>query len=112
MPGAPQMPAWPTASVPPVPAVAPAPGPQLASPAMPQVAPTWQPPQVQVQQAPQVAWQPPQVPSVPAAFPPAAAPTPVPKAESKILTYLPLIIGLNVLFLIAVLLILLFALKR
>jgi len=56
-------------------------------------------------------WQPPQVPNLAAAFPP-ATPPPVPKAESKILTYLPLIIGLNVLFLMAVLLILLFALKR
>ena len=101
LPGAPQMPAWP------IPTAAPAP--QLASPPMPQGVPSWQPPQVQVQPAPPLAWQPPQV---PAPIPPAAAPTPVPKAESKILTYLPLIIGLNVLFLIAVLLILLFALKR
>ena len=96
MPGAPQMPAWPTASAPLMPTVAPAPAPQFASPPMPQGVPPWQPPQV---------------PNLAAAFPP-ATPPPVPKAESKILTYLPLIIGLNVLFLIAVLLILLFALKR
>lgn len=101
MPGAPQMPAWP------IPGSAPAP--QLASPPMPQGVPSWQSPQVQVQPAAPLAWQPPQAPAL---IPPAAAPTPAPKAESKILTYLPLIIGLNVLFLIAVLLILLFALKR
>ena len=82
--------------------------PQLTMPPIPQAVPSWQPPQVQ--QAPPVAWQPPQ-PVIPTTFPaPPAAPAP--KAESKILTYLPLIIGLNVLFLIAVLLILLFALKR
>ena len=53
----------------------------------------------------------PQVPTLPTT-PPVPVPAPVPKTESKIVTYLPLIIGLNVLFLIAVLLILLFALKR
>ena len=89
-------------------AAPPVPAPQMAVPPIPQAVPPWQSPQVQ--QAPPLAWQPPQ-PAIPTAFPaPPAAPAP--KAESKILTYLPLIIGLNVLFLIAVLLILLFALKR
>lgn len=89
-----------------VPAV---PSPQFATPQPPTVAAPWQPPQVQPVSP--YGLQPPQVPSAPAAFPPAPAAA-APKAESKLLTYLPLIIGLNVLFLIAVLLILLFALKR
>jgi len=78
---------------------------------MPHGMPPWQPPQVQVQQPPPYVFQPPQAPNIPTAVPPAPALV-APKAESKILTYLPIIIGLNVLFLIAVLLILLFALKR
>ena len=102
MPGIPSMP----------PGVTPMPAPPLTAPALASSAPPWQSPQAQLQQPAPLAWQPPQVPSVPAAFPPAPAPTVAPKVESKILTYLPLIIGLNVLFLIAVLLILLFALKR
>jgi hypothetical protein len=97
--------------IPSIPGVTPMPAPQLTVPPVTSGAP-WQAPQVQVQQPAPYTWQPPQVPSVPTAFPPAPAPPVAPKAESKILTYLPLIIGLNVLFLIAVLLILLFALKR
>ena len=89
LPGVPQTPTWPIVSAPPMPTAAPAP--QLTIPPVPH-------------------WQPPQVPSALTALPP--APAAASKPESKILTYLPLIIGLNVLFLIAVLLILLFALKR
>ena len=37
---------------------------------------------------------------------------PLPKNESKVMKYLPLIIGLNALFLIALLLIVIFALKK
>lgn len=110
--GIPPVPGWPTMPPPPpMPLSATPPLPQLATPPMPHGMPPWQPPQVQVQQPPPYVFQPPQAPNIPTAVPPAPALV-APKAESKILTYLPIIIGLNVLFLIAVLLILLFALKR
>ena len=70
-------------------------------------APPWQ---VQVPQHPPFVAQPPQPPNMGKALP--TLPAVAPNQGSKILTYLPLIIGLNVLFLIAVLFILLFALKR
>jgi hypothetical protein len=60
-------------------------------------------------QAPQLGWQPPAMPTAPS-IPKVEAP--VPGGESKITKYLPLIIGLNALFLIALLLIVIFALKR
>src|SRR5437868_1936337 len=81
--------------------------PQLGAPLMPPAVPPWQ---VQVPQHPPFVAQPPQPPNMGKALP--TLPAVAPNQGSKILTYLPLIIGLNVLFLIAVLFILLFALKR
>jgi hypothetical protein len=60
-------------------------------------------------QSPQFAWQ---VPTMPTAPPVPKVEAPAPQGESKIMKYLPLIIGLNALFLIALLLIVIFALKR
>lgn len=99
VPGVP--PTWPNVGAPPVAT------PQMGTPPVPPGAQPWQ---FQVPQHPPFAAQPPQAPNIPTALP--TPPAVAPGTGSKILTYLPLIIGLNVLFLIAVLFILLFALKR
>lgn len=85
------------------------PSPQSPVPAAPYAMPQWQPPPPPQMQPPQVAWQSPQMPSAPPI--PTQQPQ-VPQGESKIMKYLPLIIGLNALFLIALLLIVIFALKK
>ena len=101
--------AWPNMGMPSAPGMPPIAGappqatPQQVAPPMPQ----WQMPQAP--QPPQIAWQP------PVAAPPMPIPKeapPLPKNESKVMKYLPLIIGLNALFLIALLLIVIFALKK
>ncbi|PYY16853.1 MAG: hypothetical protein DMG60_13690 [Acidobacteria bacterium] len=104
--GVPPVPNWPNLAAPPMAGAAPV-APQLGAPLMPPAAPPWQ---VQVPQHPPFVAQPPQPPNMGKALP--TLPAVAPNQGSKILTYLPLIIGLNVLFLIAVLFILLFALKR
>jgi hypothetical protein len=98
--------AWPNIAAPNMapPAI---PAPQPAVPANPYPAPHWQAPAPPQMQPPQVAWQVPPTPNAP----PVPRP-PAPSGTSKIMQYLPLLIGLNVLFLIALLLIVIFALKR
>lgn len=94
-------PQWPVASVP-VPPIHP-------SAYLPQ-----QPMPMQMSMPPVASW--PQVPSVPAVTPPPVQQPQIQSAEhaqqATWITYLPLIIGLNVLFLLAVVLILFFALSR
>ena len=111
-PGGSQMPpnaAWPNMGMPSAPGMPPMTGvpPQMPSPQAAPPMPHWQMPQAP--QPPQIAWQP------PVAAPPMPIPKeapPLPKSESKVMKYLPLIIGLNALFLIALLLIVIFALKK
>lgn len=101
--------AWPNMGMPNAPGMPPMTGapPQMPGPQAAPPMPHWQMPPAP--QPPQMAWQPPVVaPPMPI---PKEAP-PLPKNESKVMKYLPLIIGLNVLFLIALLLIVIFALKK
>ena len=114
----------PSAGSPPVPAIGPSPNipmagnppamqvPQFGSPPAPYGAPQWQAPPPPQVQPPQVTWQPPHAPSISMAAPALNEQSHAHQGQSKLMKYLPLVIVLNVLFLLAVLLIVLFALKR